>query len=240
MKLTYTTASALLLSVFVGIIIGCCEGTRSRISQYIVDGQLFLVGGGVLLFENPASGASHYDDLVMWFCPPAYEPDLNGDGKWDNVVGHGLLFIPDDGLEGSESSAPGSVSGTWVAKGYTAAWSPIDGRYDEKIIDVGVGRSSTSTVMDIGDNQASFVVYEPSSGQADGYIVSGEGVWTFNTTGTPGVEKMATALGKELTAENCKAKYAEVWNLMQSTSAGKTPFASMVLLLSLLSLFLVF
>jgi len=164
-----------------------------------------------LLYDNPDRNVSHYDNLVVWFCPPAYAPDLNGDGMYDNVVGHGLLFVPSDGLEGNETSAPGSASGAWIAKGYTVAWSPTDGRYDETIMDVGVGRSSSSSVMDIGDNQASFVVREPSTDQIDGYILSGEGTWTFNTTGTPALESMAVALGKELTTSTCEEKYAEVW-----------------------------
>ena len=95
------------------ILVGCCclllpgaaaaadSPARERISRYVEAGQMFSIQDPdevAVLLETP-----HAPDTpggnVKWFCTPTYAPDTNGDGYYDNVVGHMLTFRPPKEME---------------------------------------------------------------------------------------------------------------------------------------------
>ena len=77
------------------------SSARERISRYVEAGQMFSIQDPdevAVLLEKP-----HAPDTpggnVKWFCTPTYTPDTNGDGYYDNVVGHMLTFRPPKEME---------------------------------------------------------------------------------------------------------------------------------------------
>ncbi|KAL7524744.1 hypothetical protein ACHAWF_001065 [Thalassiosira exigua] len=196
-----------------GIVFGRAD--RQRIGAYVASGQQFLVVDSensdetISLFEDPGA------ELVMpvyvfWFCPPKHAPDRNGDGEFDNVLGHALTYraaietIVDQGSD---------VSGTWSPHGYTAAWNPGSGVYEEFLIDY--DDSTVWKFIESEGNTASILGWETSlAGDNSGLAISGAGQWLVGnnaTTNSTRLDLMAKDLGKDLTGEACLEKYAEVW-----------------------------
>jgi hypothetical protein len=201
-----TSASLLLLSAFAG----CCEGSRERISRYINEGQMMVVPKGVGLYEDPEKDSIRFNQ-IFWFCRPTYEPDENGDGQWDNVVGHAVSFFPS---MDQFTTVGASIVGQWNPHGYSAAWSAETNAYEEFIVDY-----DDRTVMKL--TEYSYLGYEFSlPGGTGGFVTSGDAVWAFDATGDPTLGAMQEALGKNLTGENCEAKYEEVWKASMESGGG--------------------
>jgi len=215
---TRTVSVILLLSiVVVGSIIGCCDGSssRDRITQFVDEGQQFLVVSGVTLQEDPTKDEIQFDGvesaIIFWFCTPAYTPDDNGDEQYDNVVSHVLSYRPPN-IVSQMRDAEASFTSFLTPHGYTAAWNEKEDKYEEFIVDF--DDKTTTKLTETKDGVASVNYMEFSfAGETGGFVGSGEGIWEFNTTEIIELVGMADNLAKELTPENCENIYADNWKV---------------------------
>ena len=211
-----------------------CRASRERIGGYVATGQQFLVVDSAvdettesILYEDPDADVITVD-RVYWVCPPQHAFDSNGDGQYDNVVAHALIFRVTGLDEKIEQGA--SISGKWSPHGYTAAWSK-SGVYEEYLFDF--DDTTVHKFVDLEGSFASILGWETSlAGGTNGAAVSGVGEWfTGNATDNPRLQAMSMALGKELTGEACNERYREVWteaNKRSDSTSGavKISFAS--------------
>ena len=217
------------------------QASRLRIRDYVGAGQQFLVmdpliDETVALYEDPSA------DMVLlkhifWFCSPQHAPDQNGDGEFDNVLGHALTFRFEETVE-EQMEDGASIHGSWSPHGYVATWTGDS--YDEKLIDY-----DDHTVIQLSDiltagnrteggetistlsrntrpNMATITGFE-SSGAVDtgGVVLAGSGEWISDTT-DPRLVAMAHALGRELTPQSCAEQYEQVWEQSHSEMSSSS------------------
>ena len=193
----FVASSSLLL-----LLIRCCNGStssRSRISRYVDEGQMFFIrDNGVALGRNLSNTKFPSNEIeignVEWFCAPTFGPDNDEDGNYDNVVSVFITYTND-------------LNKFADIGGYTAAWT--GGSYDEVGTDFAI-RTNRYNVID--DRRSSVIQWTLDGGNStQGMITSQEGRWTFDTTESI-FDGFKGALGdRELTGETCKSIYNEIY-----------------------------
>jgi polyhydroxyalkanoate synthesis regulator phasin len=192
------------------------EAARERISRFVEEGQMFFVREDqIALGRNLSSpmfpSMTNQVNNIEWFCKPAFSPDNNNDGNYNNVVSSFITFVNQKKNETSTFDKIG---------GYTAAWSGTNfGSYEEYGTDyevtttkynyVGNGRSSTTQRELYGKDSTM------------GLVASGEGRWTFDTNELIFDLFKESLGGRELTGETCKTIYDEIY--VEETKLIPTP-----------------
>ena len=182
------------------------DPARERISQFVEEGQMFFVREDQIALgrnlTNPKfPSMTNQVNNIEWFCKPAFSPDNNNDGNYDNVVSSFITFK----FGGKKFGNTG---------GYTAAWSVgttnLGGSYEEYGTDYKI---RTNRYNDVGDSSRSSTIQWTLDGlgSTTGLVTSGEGRWTFDTDETI-FDLFKEALGgRELTGETCKTIYDEIY-----------------------------
>jgi hypothetical protein len=176
------------------------DPTRERISQFVEEGQMFFVREDQIALgrnlSNPIfPSMTNQVNNIVWFCIPAFSPDNNNDGNYNNVVSSSITF-------------KFSVNKFGNIGGYTAAWSGctdnFGGSYEEYGTDYSI---RTNRYNYVGDSSRSSTIQWTLDGlgSTTGLVTSGEGRWTFDTTESIFDIFKEALNGRELTGETCKA-----------------------------------
>jgi hypothetical protein len=152
------------------------DPARERISRFVEEGQMFFVREDQIALgrnlSNPIFPSMTNQFInIEWFCKPAFSPDNNNDGNYNNVVSSFITFKFDGNKFGNTG-------------GYTAAWSGgtnnFGGSYEEYGTDYTI---RTNRYNDVGDSRSSTIQWTLDGlGSTTGLVTSGEGRWTFDTS----------------------------------------------------------